>query len=213
MNINHRYQGPEIELFLNGNPPIFNKNFYNKNKKIFAVDGAYNYLKKNKIKVDYFSGDFDSFPYLNKGKISVKKCIFETFNQQKTDFEKALNIIFHKGYFNINVWGASGKEQDHFLGNISVALKYKNELSIIFYDKYYSYFFLQKKSNFFVKKNKIISLFPFPKVMGLRTNGLKYSTKYMKMEIGKDIGIRNKSIKEKIEISYKSGNILIFIEK
>ncbi|WP_317167089.1 thiamine diphosphokinase [Blattabacterium cuenoti] len=203
--INHRFKDPEIDLFLNGNPPIIN-NFSFKN--IFAVDGAYCYLKKNKLQADYISGDFDS---INNNIMDAKKSIFNTPNQEYTDFDKALNIIFKKGFRNINVWGASGKEQDHFLGNLSIALKYKKKLSIIFYDYYHSFFFLEKKSSFFVGKNKIISLFPFPKVSGLITKGLKYYTKNS-MEIGKYIGIRNKSIKNEIKIFYKKGELLIFIE-
>ncbi|WP_185873320.1 thiamine diphosphokinase [Blattabacterium cuenoti] len=206
MNFNKK---KEIDLFLNGIPPSFKKNFLN--KKIFAVDGAYSYLKKYKIPIDYLSGDFDSFLY-KKENILVKKSIFNTYNQKKTDFEKALTIIIEKGFNNVNVWGASGKEQDHFLGNLSTALKYKKEISIIFYDYYHSYFFLEKKSKLFVKKNKKISLFPFPSVLKLKTKGLKYNINNTDMEIGKNIGIRNKSVENYIEILYKKGELLIFIE-
>ncbi|WP_238785622.1 motility associated factor glycosyltransferase family protein [Blattabacterium cuenoti] len=117
----------------------------------------------------------------------------------------------NKGFLYVNVWGASGKEQDHFLGNLSIALKYKKKLSIVFYDSYYSYFFIGKRSSFFIKKNKKISLFPFPKVSKLKTKGLKYHIN--NMELGKDIGIRNQSTNNYIEIIYEKGDLLIFIEK
>ncbi|WP_185855529.1 thiamine diphosphokinase [Blattabacterium cuenoti] len=210
--MNHKFKGPVIELFLNGDPP--KKNLYSKflSKKIFAVDGSLNYLKKFKIPVDSIIGDFDS---LLKKNISVKNTIINTYNQNYTDFEKALNIIYKKGFLNVNIWGGSGKEQDHFLGNLSIALKYKKKLSIIFYDKYHLYFFSDKKNTFYMKKNKKISLFPFPKVVGLKTFGLKYPIKNESLEIGKKLGIRNKSISNennKIQINYKKGELLIFIE-
>ncbi|AER40349.1 thiamine pyrophosphokinase [Blattabacterium sp. (Mastotermes darwiniensis) str. MADAR] len=209
--MNHRFIGPEVELFLNGNPPNIVKNkYFFYGKKIFAVDGAFYYLKKMGIKVDFISGDFDS---ILKKDLPLKDEVFETNNQDITDFDKALRIIHHKGFLNVNVWGAGGREQDHFLGNLSTALKYKKKLSLIFHDDYHSYFFSNKKTFFYQKKNKIISLFPFPKVEGLLTYGLKYPINDESFQIGKRIGIRNKAIESKIKIIYKKGELLIFLEK
>ncbi|WP_185882950.1 thiamine diphosphokinase [Blattabacterium cuenoti] len=205
----HRFKGPEIELFLNGTPPPFNKDFCG--KKIFSVNGSFYYLKKYGIPIDYIIGDFDS---LLKKDIHMKKITqYNTYNQKYTDFDKALNIIQKKGFLNVNVWGASGKEQDHFLGNLSTALKYKKQLSIIFHDEYHVYFFSEKINYFYIKQNKKVSLFPFPKVNGLKTTGLQYCIQNEILEIGRNIGIRNISIDKKIQIKYKKGELLIFIEK
>ncbi|WP_185871667.1 thiamine diphosphokinase [Blattabacterium cuenoti] len=207
--MNHRFNGPEIGLFLNGEIPSFfkRKKSY---QKIFAVDGAFYYLNKFGILVDYVIGDFDS---ILKKDIPLETHLLETYDQKYTDFDKALNIIYNKGFFNINVWGGSGMEQDHFLGNLSTALKYKNKLSIIFHDKYHFYFFSDKKTSFYHKKNKKISLFPFPKVNGLCTYGLKYSIRKGSLKIGKNIGIRNEVSNQRIKVNYKEGELLIFIEK
>lgn len=208
--MNHRFKGPEVGLFLNGEPPPFLGKKFFFYKKIFAVDGAFYYLNQSGISVDYITGDFDS---LLKEDIPSGLNFLNTYDQEHTDFDKALNIIHKKGFLNINVWGGSGKEQDHFLGNLSTALKYKKKLSIIFHDKYHSYFFSDKKTFFYQKKNKKVSLFPFPEVEGLQTHGLKYPINKGDLEIGKNIGIRNESYEEKIEINYKKGELLIFIEK
>lgn len=209
----HKFLGKEIELFLNGEEPILTENISLKNE-IFSVNGSYNYLKKNNLPIDYFSGDLDSLNKNYRKKIHVKKHIYDTsHNQDYTDFEKALNIIHNNGFFNVNVWGGSGKEQDHFLGNLSSALKYKKKLSIIFYDKYHIFFFVEKNFSFYIEKNKKISLFPFPKVLELEISGTKYPVYKKNMEIGKKIGIRNQSICKKINIKYKKGNLLIFIQR
>ncbi|WP_185851594.1 thiamine diphosphokinase [Blattabacterium cuenoti] len=208
--MNHRFIGPEVGLFLNGEPPIpiAKKNFFY--EKIFAVNGAFSYLKKLSIQVDWTIGDFDSLKE-NLEKLDNK--FFKNYDQNYTDFDKALKIIYKKGFFNINVWGASGKEQDHFLGNLSTALKYKKKLSIIFHDNYHSYFFSHKKNSFSHKKNKKISLFPFPKVEGLSTYGVKYPLTNKLLKMGECIGIRNEIIHNKIEINYKKGELLIFLER
>ncbi|WP_185853357.1 thiamine diphosphokinase [Blattabacterium cuenoti] len=208
--MNHRFKGAEVGVFLNGEPPPFLWKKFSFYEKIFAVDGAFYYLNKSGISVDYIIGDFDS---ILKKNIPLGHNFLAAYDQKYTDFEKALNIIYQKGFLNINVWGASGKEQDHFLGNLSTALKYKKKLSIIFHDRYHSYFFSDKKTFFYQKKNKKVSLFPFPEVEGLHTHGLKYPINKGFLKIGKNIGIRNESDGEKIEINYKKGELLIFIEK
>ncbi|WP_185867162.1 thiamine diphosphokinase [Blattabacterium cuenoti] len=212
--MNHRFDAVEVGLFLNGEIPPFLEREFSFYEKIFAVDGAFYYLNTFGISVDYIIGDFDSLLKLKKN-IPLETNLLKTYDQRYTDFDKALNILYKKGFLNINVWGASGMEQDHFLGNLSTALKYKNKLSIIFHDKYHSYFFSDKKISFYQKKNKKVSLFPFPKVEGLYTHGLKYSIKKGLLKIGKNIGIRNEAydINKKIEINYKRGELLIFIEK
>ncbi|WP_185849245.1 thiamine diphosphokinase [Blattabacterium cuenoti] len=214
--MNHRFDGPEIGLFLNGEIPPFLGKEFSFYKKIFAVDGAFYYLNAFGVSVDYIIGDFDSL-LKEDIPLDLETHLFKIYDQRYTDFDKALNIIYDQGFFNINVWGASGMEQDHFLGNLSTALKYKNKLSIIFHDKHHFYFFSDKKTSFYQKKNKKVSLFPFPKVEGLYTYGLKYSIKKGLLKIGENIGIRNEAYshqnKNKIEINYKKGELLIFIEK
>ncbi|WP_341661059.1 thiamine diphosphokinase [Blattabacterium cuenoti] len=208
--MNHRFDGPEVGLFLNGVKPPFLEGKFSFYEKIFAVDGAFYYLNEFGISVDYIIGDLDS---ILKKDIPLKTHLLKIYDQRYTDFDKALNIIYNLGFININVWGASGMEQDHFLGNLSTALKYKKKLSIIFHDQYHFYFFSDKKIYFHQKKNKKVSLFPFPIVEGLSTNGLKYSIKKGLLKIGKTIGIRNETYQQRIEINYKKGELLIFIEK
>ncbi|WP_341654783.1 thiamine diphosphokinase [Blattabacterium cuenoti] len=208
--MNHRFDGPEVGLFLNGGKPPFLKEKFSFYEKIFAVDGAFYYLNEFGISVDYIIGDLDS---ILKKDIPLKTHLLKIDDQRYTDFDKALNIIYNLGFININVWGASGMEQDHFLGNLSTALKYKKKLSIIFHDQYHFYFFSDKRNSFYQKKNKKVSLFPFPIAEELSTNGLKYCIKKGFLKIGEKIGIRNETYKEKIEINYKKGELLIFIEK
>lgn len=208
----HKFIGNKIALFLNGELININSiNFINCYEKIFVTDGAYDYIKKIGLIPDIIIGDLDS---INNNKIiidDIRTVYIE--DQNFTDFEKALKFIIKNKFLNVDVWGASGKEQDHFLGHLSIALKYQNKLSLIFYDNYYKYFFTDKKNRFYNVKNKKISLFPFPIVNGLTTKGLKYPIFNDSLEIGHKIGIRNIAINNTIEITYDDGILIIFIEK
>ena len=101
---------------------------------IACTDGAFHYLKRLGFPVDeldFISGDFDSHSGADEN-VYEDKFIY-TPDQNKTDFQKALEIISEKGFKNIDVLGGSGGEQDHFLGNLTVAFSFKENLNIKFH--------------------------------------------------------------------------------
>ncbi|XOD68839.1 MAG: thiamine diphosphokinase [Flavobacteriales bacterium AspAUS03] len=207
--MDHRFTGPKIALFLNGEPPI-NLPKCSTYEKVFATDGAYHYLKKFKIRPDVISGDFDS---ADQTTFPEDITVIETPDQNFTDFEKALQIIAQNRFLNVDVWGGSGKKQDHFLGNLSTASKYKQNLSLIFYDKYHIYFFAETQSHLYGTKGKMVSLFPFPKAECVTTKGLKYPLYGEPLEIHRRIGIRNRAVSNTVEILFTSGALVIFVER
>lgn len=199
----------KVILFLNGEVPTNIPNLADYDK-IFCTDGSYIYLKKLGIKPDFLTGDFDS---LNQIEIAPEIQVINTPDQNFTDFEKSLQLITDKGYKNVDVYGASGKEQDHFLGNLNAALKFKELLNIKFFDNYSTYYFLNKKNRIDNVQDKIISLYPFPIATEIETKGLLYSLNKEELSITDRIGTRNKAILNEIEINFKNGNLIIFINK
>ena len=195
----------KVFLLLNGEQP--NKlPVISEYEIICATDGAYQYLLENNIKPHFISGDFDSLETLPKEIEAI-----ETPDQNFTDFDKMLQILFDKGYTTIDVFGASGKEQDHFLGNLNTAIEWEKKLKITFFDNHGSYFLAAKKITIPNCKLKTISLVPFPKAKEITTKGLQFSLNKEDLVFGKRIGTRNKAIENEVEINFKSGNLFIFI--
>ncbi|MFD0761266.1 thiamine diphosphokinase [Lutibacter aestuarii] len=192
-------------LLLNGDAPkeIPNLSYYD---MVCAIDGAYNHFEANNILPDLVTGDFDSIH-----NIPTTVEVIKTPNQEYTDFEKALQILKQRGYYYIDVYGGSGKEHDHFLGNISTALQWKLDVSISFFDDFGKYFFIKEHIELTKVKGRNISLIPFPNAYGISTKGLKYPLKNEDLTFGERIGTRNKADEETVVISYKSGNLLIYI--
>ncbi len=200
-------------LFINGDAP---KSFPNPEKYglIACTDGAFHYLKNLDFpveKLDFISGDFDSHSGTDEN-IYHEKFIY-TPDQDKTDFHKALEIILEKGFKNIDILGGSGGEQDHFLGNLTVAFRFKDQLNIKFYDEFSEYYFVPK--NFIVKnvKGKMISLYPFPTVENITTKGLNWPLKNGSLNITSRIGTRNFAVEDEVSIEYEKGDLLIFVGK
>lgn len=202
-------------LFINGEPP---KEFPNLSdyELIACTDGAFHYLRELNFpleKLDFISGDFDS--HSNDQEILQSKIygfeIIETPDQNKTDFHKAIEIILGKGFENIDVYGASGGEQDHFLGNLSVAFFFKDKLKLRFFDNYSSYYFIPKEFAISDVKDKMISLMPFPIAKNIETKGLKWPLYNEDLILGERIGTRNIAENEEVSIKYKEGDLLIFV--
>jgi thiamine pyrophosphokinase len=198
-------------LFINGEPPasLPNPEHYG---LIACTDGAFHYLKQLGFpldRIDFISGDFDSHSGSDEDVYEDKFIL--TLDQDKTDFHKALEIIIEKGFQSIDVLGASGGEQDHFLGNLTVAYAFKDQLNIKFYDEFSEYYFVPK--NFTLKnvKNKMISLYPFPSVENITTKGLNWPLTKGNLSITSRIGTRNFAIEDEVSIEYESGDLLFFV--
>jgi thiamine pyrophosphokinase len=195
----------KIFLLLNGEAPkeLPDLSIYD---IICATDGAYHFLEQHKVIPDFVSGDLDSSQEIPE---HIK--VIHTPNQDYTDFDKILQILSDKGYTDIDVYGASGKEQDHFLGNLHTAIQWKTKLKLTFFDNHGYYFLADKNTELANCNRKTVSLIPFPNAEKISTEGLQYSLKNEDLTFGKRIGTRNKAIKDIIKITFENGELFIFI--
>ncbi|GAB0156948.1 thiamine diphosphokinase [Chryseobacterium sp. Alg-005] len=198
-------------LFINGDAP---KSFPDiENYSLIAcTDGAFHYLKTMGFplnKLDFISGDFDSHSGADEN-IYEEKFIY-TPDQDKTDFHKALEIMLEKEIRHVDVLGGSGGEQDHFLGNLTVAYAFKDQMEIRFYDEFSEYYFIPKNLVLKDVKDKMISLYPFPIVENITTKGLNWPLTNENLSITERLGTRNFAIDNEVSIEYEKGDLLVFI--
>ena len=199
-------------LFINGVPP---KNLPETEDyaMIACSDGAFHYLKEKKFpldKLDFISGDFDS--HLGNDEAIYHDRFIFTPDQDKTDFHKSLEIIQERGITAVDVYGGSGGEMDHFLGNLTAAFLFKNHLEITFYDEFSTYFFAPTTLVLENVKGKIISLYPFPLTENITTKGLNWPLNNESLDISKRIGTRNLASEETVVIHYGKGDLVVFVE-
>lgn len=200
-----------VLLFINGDAPKSFPKIENYGL-IACTDGAFHYLKRLDFpldKLDFISGDFDSHSGADEN-VYDEKFIY-TPNQDKTDFHKALEIIVEKGFKNVDVLGGSGGEQDHFLGNLTVAFGFKDQLDIKFYDEFSEYYFISKRFTVKGAKDKMVSLYPFPSVENITTKGLNWCLTNGDLSITSRIGTRNFAVEDEVSVEYETGDLLIFI--
>ena len=201
----HSMKSKKAFILLNGSEPSTFPDLGNYDI-VCAIDGAYNYFEAKNITPNLVTGDLDSIKT-----IPTTVEVIKTPNQEFTDFEKALQILKQRGYSHIDVYGGSGKEHDHFLGNISTALQWKLGLSISFFDDFGKYFFIEDSIILTNVKGKNISLIPFPTANGIVTKGLMYPLNNETLSFGERIGTRNKASDDDVLISFEKGDLLIYI--
>lgn len=203
---------PKVLLFINGEPPKKLPNAEDFDL-VVCTDGAFHYLKEKGFpleKLDFITGDFDSYLIENQ-EFNKGKFIY-TPDQNFTDFHKVLEIIAQKGGKEISVYGASGREQDHFLGNLNTAYLFRNQLNIKFFDEYSSYFFINNEFELSGVQGKMISLMPFPMAKGVFTRGLHWELRGEILSLTEKISTRNRADMDNISINYESGALLLFVE-
>lgn len=201
----------KVLLFINGDAPksLPNPADYS---LIACTDGAFHYLKRMNFpldKLDFISGDFDSHSRSDEDMYQDKFIL--TLDQEKTDFHKALEIILEKGFLEVDVFGGSGGEQDHFLGNLTVAYGFKDQMNIKFFDEFSEYYFIPNHFSLKGIKNKMISLYPFPSVNNITTTGLNWPLTNENLSIISRIGTRNFATEDEVSVQYESGDVLFFV--
>ena len=198
-------------LFINGVPPKVLPDIVDYSL-IACSDGAFHYLKKLDFpfeKLDFISGDFDSHSG-SDDEIYQEKFIY-TPDQNKTDFHKSLEIIQQRGFTNVDIYGGSGGEMDHFLGNLHTAFLFKENLEITFYDEFSKYFFSPTNLVLNDVKNHLVSLIPFPLAENVVTRGLNWELKDENLSLTTRIGSRNFAVSENVEISFTKGDLVVFV--
>ncbi len=198
-------------LFINGEPPE-NLPHTEGYALIACSDGAFHYLKEKKFpfeKLDFISGDFDSHSGADDA-VYRDKFIY-TPDQNKTDFHKSLEIIQQKGIKKVDIYGGSGGEMDHFLGNLHTAFLFKDKIELKFFDAYGTYFFSPKNLVLKECQGKLVSLIPFPATENVSSNGLNWELSCEDLSLTTRIGSRNFALSDTVEITFTGGDLVVFV--
>lgn len=159
---------------------------------VIACDGAYLNLKKNGLDAEYIVGDMDTLsPSMQKKlRSKIHKESEQDYNDQTKAFRFTLKLIEKavsegKKEFEITILGATGKREDHALGNISYLPQYAEVLREKFPDEKISLCMVSDYGVFIPVLNTVylkgekgdrISIFSFDNTLKIKSEGLKYKT-------------------------------------
>ena len=92
---------------------------------VILCDGAANSYIKTGRSFDIIIGDGDSVSDEVKQNYASK--IIINSDQETNDQTKAINYLYSKGISDVSIIGATGKREDHSLGNISLLIDYMQQ--------------------------------------------------------------------------------------
>lgn len=98
-------------------------------EQIICCDGAADKLIEFGMTPDYIVGDLDSVSKKTKADYADK--IVYNGDQETNDQTKAVEFVLQKGYTKVAILGATGKREDHTIGNIALLLEYANKLDVV----------------------------------------------------------------------------------
>ena len=121
--INEHYT-PEAVILANGEYPthVLPLKMLEEAKFVICCDGAADEYILRGHTPDVIIGDGDSLSSEYKQRFS--SIIHQIADQETNDQTKAVRFLQEKGYREIAIVGATGKREDHTLGNISLLLDY-----------------------------------------------------------------------------------------
>jgi thiamine pyrophosphokinase len=122
------------------------------------------------------------------------------------------DINLARGFEKVLVLGSTGGQHDHFLGNLNAAFKFREQLSIKFFDQSQYFFLSHVKQKIVTKPGKVISLIPFPQAQGITLSGLQYLLNNESLSLVERIGTRNIAVSDTPSIHFESGALWIFVE-
>lgn len=97
-------------------------------ERIVCCDGSAENLIKAGFIPDAIVGDMDSVNPLVAGRFNDR--IFRNTEQETNDLTKAVSWCSERGYKDLVIVGATGKRDDHTIGNISLLAEYIKDVNV-----------------------------------------------------------------------------------
>lgn len=139
---------------------------------VILCDGAANSYIKTGRNFDIIIGDGDSVSDEVKQDYASK--IIINSDQETNDQTKAVNFLYAKGISDVSIIGATGKREDHSLGNISLLIDYMQQgINAKIFTDYGVFIPIIGKAKVLVNPKQKVSIFNY-NCTEMSAIGLKY---------------------------------------
>ena len=173
---------------------------------IVACDGAADTLLDKGYIPDIILGDLDSISEDSKKKF--ENSIIEIYDQSQNDLRKAFNYAIEHNIHDISIIGASGKREDHMIGNIFSLLDYKDLNIKLFTDTgFFSCIHDEQTIDSF--KGQQVSIFSVDPTIKITSTNLKYNFNNTNLSYIY-LGTLNESTSCNFKLKISHGSLLVF---
>lgn len=176
---------------------------------IVCCDGSAENLIYRGMIPDAIVGDMDSLGNELKKRFSDR--IYIDNDQETNDLTKAVEWCRRKGYNDLVILGATGKREDHTIGNISLLADYSEYLQILMVTD--TGFFIPFRSSCEIDTvpGQQLSIFSINPETVINSGGLQYPLVRRKLGNWWQ-GTLNEARGNKVILEFNGGPVLVFIE-
>ena len=176
--------------------------------RIICCDGAAESLLDSGLEPFAIVGDCDSLS--SRVIEKYEGIVFRISEQETNDLSKSVKWCTERGYNNIIILGATGKREDHTIGNISLLAEYARMAAVKMITDTGIFYPLLKSAGFETFAGQQVSVFSIDPLTEISSNGLMYPL------VNKKIGnwweaTLNEATGDHFTIDFTSGRVLVFL--
>jgi thiamine pyrophosphokinase len=177
--------------------------------RVICCDGSAESVVKAGFEPDAIVGDMDSLSKELKKRFAGR--IFKDSNQDTNDLTKALTWCIKRNYTDIVIIGATGKREDHTIGNISLLTEYINDVNIIMVTDTGVFRPLRESAEISSFPGQQVSIFAIDPATELTSSGLRYPLQKTKVK-NWWVATLNEATGEKFKLEFNDGRVIVYLK-
>ena len=177
--------------------------------RIICCDGSTRNLIEFGLEPDAIVGDMDSLDGELYSKYADR--IHADDDQETNDLTKAVKWCLKMGFRDIAIVGATGKREDHTIGNISLLAEYSREAEVIMVTDSGIFKPYAQSSVIHSFPGQQVSIFSINPIAQITSEGLKYPLAGKRLENWWQ-GTLNESIGDSFKLHFEGGTLIIFLK-
>ena len=177
--------------------------------RIICCDGsAENLLKAGHIP-NAIVGDMDSISEQIANRYSDR--IFRDDNRETNDLTKAVSWCVGRGYTDLVIVGATGKREDHTIGNISLLAEYTKEVKVIMVTETGILLPFLESCEISSFKGQQVSIFAIDAETEITSKGLRYHL-YRKKISNWWAATLNEALGDSFSLEFTNGRVIVYMK-
>ncbi|MCL1937584.1 MAG: thiamine diphosphokinase [Candidatus Azobacteroides sp.] len=181
--------------------------FLQKAERIICCDGAAENLLQYGLEPDYIVGDLDSLSDTLKKRFSPT--LFHNPDQETNDLTKSVAFCSDRQWNEVTILGASGKREDHTLGNLSLLTDYAEKIKVQLLTDYGVFVPQLESTSYESYPGQQISIFSLTPATVLTTHRLLYPLEKRRLSSWWQ-GTLNEAEADFFTIEMTEGKLLVF---
>jgi len=177
--------------------------------RIICCDGSVSNLYYAGFIPEAIVGDMDSLSEEMAQRFADR--IFPDDNQDTNDLTKAVAWCIKKGYKDLVIVGATGKREDHTIGNISLLAEYIKQVNVIMVTDTGLFLPFLKSSEISSFSGQQVSLFSIDPGTEITSSGLRYPLNHSKIN-NWWCATLNEATGEKFSLEFEGGRVIVYLK-